>query len=212
MLASLSDAYLAKVIYASRLNPKMDFSFSSFLLPHDKDMLDKSNKPGSLPDLTNFHVNAAPSPHQNLEGDDLGSPYSSVRPKKFISSSLSFCNLMHVCCAPFDRKEHIVYFLPCTVQYAPLKVLLFWPRFAHGATDLYLTSSSMLSVYTRSVEPAGPDTRLSQLRPRVIRRPRVLLRLALGLPGGQTPRGKPPLPARLAETGSGTTGNVSLLS
>jgi hypothetical protein len=47
-------------------------------LPQDKDGPDKNN-PGSLPDLTNFHVNASPlSGHQAMENEDQGS-YSSVR-------------------------------------------------------------------------------------------------------------------------------------
>ncbi|XP_059081950.1 CREB-regulated transcription coactivator 1-like [Tigriopus californicus] len=49
---------------------------SNFLLPQDKDGPDKNN-PGSLPDLTNFHVNASPlSGHQAMENEDQGS-YSS---------------------------------------------------------------------------------------------------------------------------------------
>ena len=76
--------------------------FSSFLrLPEGEDGY--MNKPGSLPDLTNFHVNcggnADASPpmvggggggggqykysHVGMEGDDnMGSPYSSVSRKR----------------------------------------------------------------------------------------------------------------------------------
>ena len=66
-------------------------------LPSDKDMLGGgSDKPGSLPDLSNFHVNPGngangsdltgsssnlrgPQQHHNCDGSQHGSPYSTVR-------------------------------------------------------------------------------------------------------------------------------------
>eukprot|EP00095_Tigriopus_kingsejongensis_P004128 maker-scaffold122_size333723-snap-gene-2.37 protein:Tk04128 transcript:maker-scaffold122_size333723-snap-gene-2.37-mRNA-1 annotation:"conserved hypothetical protein" len=54
---------------------------SNFLLPQDKDGADTKNNPGSLPDLTNFHVNTSPASvggHTSMENEDHGSPYSSV--------------------------------------------------------------------------------------------------------------------------------------
>ena len=84
-ISSIFDVKMLFDVIISSINDRFAYAIHSYLfisryldLPHDSDLSDK-NKPGSLPDLTNFHVNAnAPVTSLLGDGEDQGSPYSSV--------------------------------------------------------------------------------------------------------------------------------------